>query len=252
MTAVTVGAEGLHVQLDDAGRAEARSLAPGSSLDLVSDSDGMMSIGRRRRGDSAIGRITAGQRDWRLANRTKATTFVVENLEGGGEYIKVPPLREGVCIPFELAKIVVPLESGAAAVKVFSAPPELIDAAEAVDVRSVRSSLDRTAKYFLVLVALCEPRLRNSSVVAVPPVPAIVERLRPLPGFEQVSRTAVNYHIDYLVSNKLRAHLRDIESSGDRMNGKRDALVDIAVKYDLVRAEHLMLLPSRSTIRPAR
>ena len=57
-------------------------------------------------------------------------------------------------------------------------------------------SLDETAKYFLVLTALCEPRLRDGSSAALPTDPEIMDRLRPLPAGQDLTRSAVNFHID--------------------------------------------------------
>ena len=59
-------------------------------------------------------------------------------------------------------------------------------------------SLDETAKYFLVLTALCEPRLRDGSSAALPTDPQILDRLRRLPSCRHLTRSAVNFHLDYL------------------------------------------------------
>lgn len=101
--------------------------------------------------------------------------------------------------------------------------------------------LDETAKYFLVLVALCEPRLRDSSTVALPTVGEIVARLRPLDSCLTLTRAAVNYHIDYLASTKLRVK----EGHAERLEWKREALVSLALRFNLVREEHLAALPRR-------
>src|SRR5690606_1199793 len=55
-----------------------------------------------------------------------------------------------------------------------------------------------------------------------------------------LSRTAVNFHIDYLAREKLRVK----EPSGaGRADWQRAAPVSVALRFDLVRAEHLHLLP---------
>jgi hypothetical protein len=101
-----------------------------------------------------------------------------------------------------------------------------------------------TAKYFLVLVALCEPRLRDQPNHDVPTASQVAERLRPLPGCADLTRSAVNFHIDYLARTKLRFR-PDADEPGGRMEGKRAALAALALRLDLVREEHLALLPSR-------
>jgi hypothetical protein len=108
-------------------------------------------------------------------------------------------------------------------------------------------ALDVTAKYFLVLVALCEPRLRDPSDGALPGAGDIAERLRPLESCRGLTRSAVNYHIDYLAFAKLRLDVGE-ESGADgngRTGAKRARLASLALRFGLVREEHLALLPSR-------
>lgn len=71
----------------------------------------------------------------------------------------------------------------------------------------------------------------------------IVERLRPLESCRDLTRSAVNYHIDYLTSVKLR--LRSGNEDETRVGAKREDLVTLALRFDLVREEHLALLPQR-------
>jgi hypothetical protein len=105
-------------------------------------------------------------------------------------------------------------------------------------------ALDPTSKYFLVLLALCEPRLRGTSS-AVPGVGEVLERLRPLESCRDLTRSAVNYHIDYLATVKLRLR-DDSEDPAGRTGGKRQELVTFALRFDLVGEEHLALLPPRN------
>ncbi len=62
------------------------------------------------------------------------------------------------------------------------------------------------AKYFRILVALCEPRLRDPSTSRSPTVPEIMERLPDL----GLSRTAIGFHIGYLAEKKL--HVKSPQS----------------------------------------
>jgi hypothetical protein len=109
---------------------------------------------------------------------------------------------------------------------------------------AVLFSLDETAKYFLVLTALCEPRLRDGSSAALPTDPQILDRLRRLPTCRRLSRSAVNLHLDYLARTKLRLH-EPAATERPRLECRRAALVSFALRFDLVRSEHLALLPSR-------
>lgn len=228
----------------------------GGSLEIGQGVDGQSVdvAGEGLQATRPIGRIAAAHGHWCLSNYSLDATFVVENMEGGGEFVKIAPCRADVPISFELARVVVPLAHGLADIKVFSQPPVYVEPVRRVEVYSGADpwfKLDEGAKYFLVLVALCEPRLRRSCAVVVPSVPEIVERLSGLEVFGDLTQAAVNYHIEYLVSNKLRVRSFAGADEPSRLNGKKEAIVDVALKYDLVRPEHLMLLPPRQ-VRAAR
>ncbi|MGW4647271.1 serine/threonine protein kinase [Kitasatospora sp. NPDC004289] len=188
------------------------------------------------------GEIIAAEDYWRLSNFSPTATYVVENMEGAGEHLKVAPGRLGAPVPFEFARVVLPSVGGSTEFKVFApqhayldGPPDHQGGEHTVS----PFALDPTAKYFLVLLALCEPRLRDPSAAAVPGVGDVLARLRALPAGRGLTRSAVNYHIDYLAETKLR--LRDCEDGG-RTGRKREELVSLALRFDLVREEHLALL----------
>ncbi|MFB9542738.1 hypothetical protein [Micromonospora sagamiensis] len=194
----------------------------------------------------AIGAVRALPHCWSLSNLTSNTTFVVENLEGGTELIKVAPRRLDAVVPFEMSRVLVPSVGGLLELRVFAAPPTFLDSRiSGIASHISLPVLDEQTKYFLVLVALCEPRLRGSSTAAVPSVQQVIERLRPAPGFANVNRSSINYHIDYLRQYKLPIDEKSMSSYGGRMHSKREALVAFALRYDLVREEHLNLLPGR-------
>ncbi|MGP3974563.1 serine/threonine protein kinase [Streptomyces sp. 8N114] len=193
------------------------------------------------------GQITAAEDYWRLSNYSGNVTYVVENMEGAGEHIKVAPGRLGAPVPFEFSRVVLPSRDGEVHFKVFA--PEHMYLDTGVGVRSGEPTqspfaLDQTSKYFLVLLALCEPRLRDPSSGAIPGVSEVLERLRPVEGCQDLTRSAVNYHIEYLATVKLRLRNDDERATGT--NHKRAELVALALRFDLVREEHLALL------RPAR
>ncbi|WP_326691587.1 serine/threonine protein kinase [Streptomyces sp. NBC_01795] len=190
------------------------------------------------------GQITAAEDYWRLSNYSGHVTYVVENMEGAGEHIKVPPGRLGAPVPFEFSRVVLPSREGAASFKVFAPEHAYLDAGlgfRAGEPTQSPFALDQTSKYFLVLLALCEPRLRDPSSGAIPGVGEVLDRLRPLEGCEDLTRSAVNYHIEYLATVKLRLR-EDTEERPAGTSRKRAELVALALRFDLVREEHLALL----------
>ncbi|MFI1393478.1 serine/threonine protein kinase [Streptomyces sp. NPDC020681] len=190
------------------------------------------------------GQIIAAEDYWRLTNYSPSATYVVENLEGAGEHIKVAPGRIAAPVPFELSRVILPSAGGPADFKVFAPQHAYRDphsGPSAGEPTAAPFALDPTSKYFLVLLALCEPRLRSSLSTAVPGVGEVVDRLRPLPSCGDLTRSAVNYHIDYLATAKLRLGDDADESAG--RGGKRGQLIALALRFNLVREEHLTLLP---------
>ncbi|MFI8191859.1 serine/threonine protein kinase [Streptomyces sp. NPDC085946] len=243
---------------DETGRPELLHLGPGDVVDFGRGTPGgggvaipLADPGVSRR----AGQLEAAGDYWRLSNFSRSVSYVVENLEGAGEYLTVAPGRLGAPVPFEFSRVVLPALTGTAAFKVF-APQHayLADGpADGAGEQTVHPfALDPTSKYFLVLVALCEPRLRDASDTVLPGVGDIVERLRPLESCRDLTRSAVNYHIDYLAFAKLRLDLGD-DTAGDgaRTGAKRARLASVALRFGLVREEHLALLPPRGAGRPA-
>lgn len=205
--------------------------------------------------DPAVSRL-AGEirvRDdhWLLSNLSAHQSYLVENPEGAGEYLRVPPRRVGAPIPFEFARVVLPSRGSGVSFQVFAPDHVYLDAGGPDGGHGTRTltaySLDETATYFLVLVALCEPRLRDESALAVPTTPEIVDRLRSHPQCDQLTTRAVSAHIDYLADEKLRIDppAGREPGRGTRRNGKREALVGIALRFGLVGEGHLQLLPAR-------
>ncbi|MGI5482634.1 serine/threonine protein kinase [Streptomyces lavendofoliae] len=208
-----------------------------------------------RLADPAVSRLAGEIRvtddHWQLSNLSTGQTYLVENPEGAGEYFRVPPRRAGAPIPFEFARVVLPTRGSAVSFQVF-APDHVYMDPDGMDGWGTRTltafSLDETATYFLVLVALCEPRLRDESAVAVATTPQIVDRLRSHPECGRLTARAVSSHIDYLAEEKLRisAPATADPRQGARRNGKREAVVGLALRFGLVREEHLALLPPRA------
>ncbi|MEW2632712.1 serine/threonine protein kinase [Streptomyces sp. NPDC048389] len=211
--------------------------------------------------DAAISRLAGEIRvtddHWQLSNHSTSQSYLVENPEGAGEYLRVPPRRAGAPIPFEFSRVVLPTRrSTGVAFQVF-APDHVYLPADGANgqwgSRTVTAySLDETSLYFLVLVALCEPRLRDESSVAVPTTPQIVERLRGHAACGRLTARAVSSHIDYLAEEKMRigAPADHGASAGTRRNGKRESIVGLVLRFGLVREEHLALLPPRTGAGP--
>ncbi|MEU7033871.1 MULTISPECIES: serine/threonine protein kinase [unclassified Streptomyces] len=204
--------------------------------------------------DPAISRLAGEIRvthdHWQLTNYSGSHSYLVENPEGAGEYLRIQPRRVGAPIPFEFSRVVLPTRGDATVSFQVFAPDHVYLDPEAMDVPWGNStvtaySLDETATYFVVLVALCEPRLRDQSRVAVPTTPQIVERLREHATCGTLTARAVSSHIDYLAEEKLRIGVADAREpgKGDRRNGKREEIVGLALRFGLVREEHLALLP---------
>ncbi|MEV7545748.1 serine/threonine protein kinase [Streptomyces sp. NPDC089915] len=207
--------------------------------------------------DPAISRLAGEIRvtddHWQLSNHSPAQSYLVENPEGAGEYLRVAPRRAGAPIPFEFSRVVLPTRAGSAVSFQVFAPDHLYldppGPGGPPGGRTVTAySLDETATYFLVLVALCEPWLRDASPVSVPTTPQVVERLRGHPACGRLTARAVSSHIDYLAEEKLRIGVPTGPEAGrgERHNGKRDAVVGLALRFGIVREEHLALLPSRA------
>jgi hypothetical protein len=194
------------------------------------------------------GEITAVDDYWLISNLSADKTYVVDNPEGGGEYVMIAPRRLAAPVPFEFARVSLPLTEGPVSFLVFAPQQHYAEIGATDELEGERTTaafpLDETAKYFLILVALCEPRLLDSSTVALPSAGEIVERLREHEQFRELTRAAVNYHIDYLATTKLRVK-EPRPGADERLEWKREALVAIALRYGLVRTEHRLLLPPR-------
>jgi hypothetical protein len=221
-------------------------LAPGEEIAFGRGGDGVPV--RLVIDDPAVprlaGRIRAVDDFWTISNLSRDKTYNVENPEGGGEFLKIPPGRLTAPVPFEFSRVILPAAHPPVSFLVFA--PQHVYAAPAPAVPGGQEtiaafSLNETAKYFLTLVALCEPRLRDPSSPVIPTVPQIIDRLAGHPACAGLTRSAVNFHIDYLASKKLRVKG---PREGEKADWQRAALVSVALRFDLVRAEHLGLLPA--------
>ncbi|MFJ5835651.1 FHA domain-containing protein [Streptomyces shenzhenensis] len=184
------------------------------------------------------GEITAQGTFWMLSNLSAHQTYVVADPEGAGEHIKIGPGRLDAPVPFEFSRIVLPAAGDLLALEVWAPRHDQLrgGADTTGDTTAPVYSVDRTKRYFAVLAALCEPRLRGDPHAPLPTVDQVVERLRP--GWPAVSRTTVQWNIDYLAV-KLR------------LDGKKESLVSLALRFDVVREDDLTVL-TRPTTRTTR
>ncbi|MFJ9522848.1 FHA domain-containing protein [Kitasatospora sp. NPDC101801] len=189
----------------------------------------------------AAGEIVADGTHWLLSNFSRTATYVVENPEGAGEHLKIAPGRLGAPVPFEFSRLVLPAGSDLITLDVWAPRHDYADRDQASaaggEPTLLAFPLDRSKRYFRVLTALCEPRLRVSPHAPTPTADQIVERLRPI--WPAVNRAAVQWNIDYLAVKLRIKPGPDSAAPGPRLAGKKDSLVSLALRFDLVREEDL-------------
>ncbi|MGY4741156.1 FHA domain-containing protein [Streptomyces sp. ATMOS53] len=192
------------------------------------------------------GEITAQGAFWILSNFSRDQTYVVDNPEGAGEHIKVAPGRLDAPVPFEFARIVLPAAGDLLTFEVWAPRHDYLGAASGLDGATTAPafSLDRSKRYFAVLAALCEPRLRGEPHAPLPTVDQVVARLRP--DWPAASRTSVQWNIDYLAVKLRLKPAPDTADPGPRLNGKKESLVSLALRFDLVREDDLGVLAGRA------
>ncbi|MGW6914464.1 FHA domain-containing protein [Kitasatospora sp. NPDC054939] len=229
-------------------------LAPGQSLRFgrgcAAGGDGQLNVPHSGVSRTA-GEITATGTYWTLSNLSRSSTYVVENPEGAGEHIKIAPGRLGAPVPFEFSRIVLPAGSELIGLDVWAPRHDYADQDLLPDGAPgsgptggeptlLAFPLDRGKRYFLVLTALCEPRLRGRPHAPLPTVEQLVERLRPL--WPAANRASVQWNIDYLAVKLRLKPGPETADTGPRLVGKKETLVSLALRFDLVREEDLTAL----------
>jgi len=189
------------------------------------------------------GEITAHRAFWILSNLSRDQTYVVENPEGAGEHIKVAPRRVDAPVSFEFSRVVLPAAGDLLSFDVW-APRHTYHSAAGSGFSGALTApafaLDRTKRYFAVLSALCEPRLRGEPHAPLPTVDQLVERLRPT--WPAANRSSVYWNIDYLAVKLRLRSAPETAGPGPRRYGKKDSLVSLALRFDLVREDDLVVL----------
>ncbi|MFF8374930.1 FHA domain-containing protein [Streptomyces sp. NPDC015661] len=189
------------------------------------------------------GEIGATASYWTLSNFSTASTYVVENPEGAGEHIKIAPGRVDAPVPFEFSRVVLPAGGDLLDFGVWAPRHDYVECAQTAgegEPTALAFPLDRTKRYFLVLAALCESRLRGAPHAPLPTVEQIVGRLRPL--WPAVNRASVQWNIDYLAVKLRLKPGPEAPDGGPRLNGKKESLVSLALRFDLVREDDLSTL----------
>ncbi|MFC9262235.1 FHA domain-containing protein [Streptomyces hydrogenans] len=222
------------------GPAEQLRIAPGQALTFGRATDNDLVITHPGVSRTA-GTITAHHSFWILGNDSTGQTYVVENPEGAGEHVKVTPGRQDAPIPFEFARVVLPAAGDLLSFDVWAPSHSYRHPASGPGAATAPAfALDRTKRYFAVLAALCEPRLRGAPHVPLPTVDELVERLRST--WPAANRSSVYWNVDYLaVKFRLRPE-PDTAEGGRRLNGKKESLVSLALRFDLVREDDLVVL----------
>ncbi|MFF2845021.1 FHA domain-containing protein [Streptomyces sp. NPDC058001] len=191
----------------------------------------------------AAGEIAATGTFWTLTNLSRGQTYVVENPEGAGEHIKVGPGRVDAPVPFEFARVVLPAGHELLSFDVWAPRHDYLpDGASGEGAATAPAfPLDRAKRYFLVLTALCAPRLSGDPHAPLPTTDEVADRLRA--RWPAANRTSVQWNIDYLaVKLRLKPGPDETPAGGPRLNGKKETLVSLALRFDLVREEDLELL----------
>jgi hypothetical protein len=192
-----------------------------------------------------LGTLTAQPGHWSITNHTDAVTMVVENLRGQG-FATVMPRMDNMPMPFSNARVLILASSGLVGFTVHTGL--YTDATrDAGGNLAAVSLLDEGTKYFLVLVALCEPALRFGTTVSVPTSREIARTLRRLDQCRDMSPQAVQYHLHYVMNHKLRDHIRHfslLRGSKSVIGARyqRVLLAELSMRFNLVSRKHLRLL----------
>lgn len=237
----------------------ARSAGPGEQIRLAPGE--VLGFGRAARPDGrympiahegvsrAAGEITATGAFWTLSNLSRGQTYVVENPEGAGEHIKIAPGRVDAPVPFEFSRVVLPAGDELVGFDVWAPRHDYREDAGhpygghgsgGQAATAPAFPLDRSKRYFLVLAALCEPRLRGEPHAPLPTVEQLIERLRPV--WPAAGRPSVQWNIDYLAVKLRLKPAPETADSGPRLNNKKERLVSLALRFDLVREGELKVL----------
>lgn len=235
MTAITV-----HEDYEDGGVAFTPfQLAHGESSGFGRGGDGMRVHLLFAAGDRAVARragiIESLGYHWRLTNTSGTRTYVVEHTDPVSGFVQVRPGGRGMVIPFETSRVRIP--GADREYRFLVLVPEIPfqpPRSQSEEHSSLAPfGLDPWNGYFRVMVAFCEPRLRDPSCLRIPSTNEVSRRL-------DASVSAVNGQITYLLEEKLRL---PHSGKGPGVAWRQRVLVDYALRFGLVTKEHLHVLP---------
>lgn len=144
--------------------------------------------------------VTAYGDHWRASNLSSASPVIIADLEYPDQFVRVPPGRADIPVPFELAQIGSVMGEASDALTVFGPEPRTVHAAEHPCPASAEADirpLNPQSTYFAVLQELCAPRQGGGSTLPLPTSSQIAGSLQEY-GIHLTPR-AVDHHIDYLV-----------------------------------------------------
>jgi len=220
-------------------------LSPGDQLGFGSDDQVVDLALPDQRLAGVVGRVEVADDGWSIENSTAETPILAENVSGH-DFLSVPPSVE-VCVPFASARVLVFGHDTLFDFSVVAEPyPSRSSRCEPVD-GCGQTLLNPGSKYFGVLVALCEPALRYGSLTTIPTSAEMAERLRRLPAFRSITSATIDFHLNYLCTQKLRTFM-DAYSSitgappSITARNRRSTLVQLAVRFNLITRRHLDLL----------
>ncbi|MFI8366895.1 hypothetical protein [Streptomyces sp. NPDC085466] len=178
------------------------------------------------------GAVTARSDHWRVDNLSPVAVLLVEDLEDPQQFVRVPGSRQGVVIPFELARITAAGPGHPPLLTVFGPEPSVavgpgVGCPVDADEGETRHLLDPGTRYFAVLRALCESQHAGPGH-PVPTSAAIARRLAE--AGVRLSPRAVDHHIDYLVR---RLRLAPPTGSVQR-SWKKEVLAGVALRQGLL------------------
>lgn len=170
-------------------------------------------------GHWSLGALTVHNDHWRLDNLTPCADLLVRDLEDSDQRLVIGPGRVGVVVPFELALVGFSGQGPSDMMTVFAHEPAVVDepirACAAFASRFSSLSLNPETGHVAVLQLLC---LENGPE-GLPTSAQIAEKLTA--AGTQMTRRAVDHHIDYLFQRLFPHHADSIGRPG----WKRAAIV---------------------------
>lgn len=187
-----------------------------------------------------IGTISVASDHWCISNHSSRWLGVV-SVDEGGAFVRIAPGRIEAPIPFEICRVVWPHKGGELVLfEAFSMDTRFGDPRTGDASQTATFAWKKDSRHFLVLLALCEPQLRNEDSANVPGIDALVHRLKNSPGYPEATVASVNAQIEYLA---VKCGKDPDDPDRAKFDGqKRLKIVRYAQRFGLVRWEDLAAL----------